>query len=129
VTTLALDHLVVAAGTLAEGVACCEQTLGIRPEAGGQHALMGTHNPVFGIASAEFPRAYFEIIAIDPEMPAPGHARWYELDDAALQSALEHGPRLVHWIAHDRSRASPPIRIELACPLGRVTLNAHRTEG
>jgi Glyoxalase-like domain len=44
-------------------------------------------------------RAYFEIIAIDPSVPAPGHARWYDLDDTALQRALERGPQLVHWVA------------------------------
>jgi hypothetical protein len=97
--TLSLDHLVLAARTLAEGLAWCEATLGIRPEAGGQHVFMGTHNRVFSIASATFPRAYFEIIAIDPELPAPGRARWFDLDDAHLQRVLAHGPQLVHWVA------------------------------
>ena len=36
--TLALDHLVIAARTLGEGLAWCEATLGLRPEAGGRHA-------------------------------------------------------------------------------------------
>lgn len=93
-----LDHLVLAARTLAEGVAWCEQTLGITPGPGGQHALMGTHNRLFAIGSAAFPRAYFEIIAIDPEA-ASGRTRWFDLDDAALQAALAAGPRLVHWVA------------------------------
>lgn len=85
---LALDHLVLAARTLDEGVQWCEATLGIRPEAGGQHVFMGTHNRVFAIASAAFPRAYFEIIAIDPALPAPGRTRWFDLDDPALQRML-----------------------------------------
>ena len=97
--TCALDHLVLAARTLDEGVAWCEHTLGIVPGAGGRHALMGTHNRVFAIASDAFPRAYFEIIAIDPDAPAPGRARWFGLDDAALQRELARGPRLVHWVA------------------------------
>ena len=96
---LALDHLVLAARTLDEGVQWCAATLGIRPEAGGRHAFMGTHNRVFTIASAAFPRAYFEIIAIDPALPAPSRARWFDLDDAALQRALADGPQLVHWVA------------------------------
>lgn len=95
--TLALDHLVLAARTLDEGVAWCEATLGLRPEAGGQHVFMGTHNRVFGIASSTFPRSYFEIIAIDPSLPAPQRARWFGLDDPALQRALVDGPRLVSW--------------------------------
>ena len=96
---LTLDHLVVATRTLAEGVAWCEATFGLRPEAGGQHAIMGTHNRVFTIASNAFPRAYVEIIAIDPSLPAPGRARWFDLDDAGLQRALAGGPKLVHWVA------------------------------
>jgi len=99
VATLALDHLVLAARTLAEGVAWCEVTLGLRPEAGGQHRFMGTHNRVFSIASPTFPRAYFEIIAIDPSLPEPTHPRWFDLDDAGLQRALAQGPQLVHWAA------------------------------
>lgn len=99
VMPLALDHLVFAARTLAEGVDWCEATLGIRPEAGGQHAFMGTHNRVFSIASAAFRRAYVEIIAIDPALPAPGRARWFDLDDAALQCEIARAPQLVHWVA------------------------------
>ena len=95
-----LDHLVLAARTLEEGVAWCERTLGITPGSGGRHALMSTHNRVFSVASAAFPRAYFEIIAIDPDAPAPGRARWFGLDDAALQAGLaRNGPRLVQWVA------------------------------
>ena len=96
---LALDHLVVAARSLAEGLEWCEASFGLRPEAGGQHVFMGTHNRVFSIASAAFPRAYVEIIAINPGLPAPGRARWFDLDDPALQRTLAHGPRLVHWAA------------------------------
>jgi hypothetical protein len=95
----ALDHLVLAARTLEEGVDWCERTLGIHPDAGGRHALMGTHNRVFTIASPAFPRAYFEIVAVDPEAPPPGHPRWFDLDDSGLQAELAHGPRLVHWVA------------------------------
>ena len=94
----ALDHLVVAARTLAEGVAWCEQTLGITPGPGGKHPLMGTHNRLFAIGSAGCPRAYGELIAIDPEARSR-RTRWFDLDDAVLQAAIAHGPRLVHWVA------------------------------
>jgi len=94
-----LDHLVLAARTLADGVAWCEATLGIVPGPGGEHAFMGTHNRLFGIVSAAFPRAYFEIIAIDPKARAPGHPRWFDLDDPSLQRALAGGPQLIHWVA------------------------------
>jgi hypothetical protein len=49
--------------------------------------------------SARFPRAYLEIIAIDPDGVAPPHPRWFGLDEPALQRALEAGPRLIHWVA------------------------------
>ena len=61
-----VDHLVVAARTLAEGVQWCEATLGITPGPGGKHPLMSTHNRLFNITSDGFPNAYFEIVAIDP---------------------------------------------------------------
>ena len=96
---LELDHLVVAARTLEQGVAWCEATFGVRPSAGGQHVFMGTHNRVFDISTAHYPRAYLEIIAIDPLLPAPGRVRWFDLDDAAMQRRLTATPQLVHWVA------------------------------
>ncbi|MGA0612157.1 VOC family protein [Caldimonas sp. KR1-144] len=97
---LELDHLVVAAPTLADGVAWCEAVLGVTPAAGGRHALMSTHNRLLRLDGETWPRAYLEIIAIDPEAPPPGRARWFDLDDECLQSRLrEYGPQLVHWVA------------------------------
>jgi hypothetical protein len=93
-----LDHLVVGAATLAQGAAWCEATLGVVPAPGGRHALMGTHNRLLSIASEAFPRCYLEIIAIDPEAPAPQRPRWFGLDDAALQATLQRGPRLLHAV-------------------------------
>ena len=96
---LTLDHLVIAARSLDEGVDWCEATLGLRPTAGGRHLFMGTHNRVFDVSSPTFPRSYAEIIAIDPTLPAPTHARWFDLDDAAMQRQLLRGPQLVNWVA------------------------------
>ena len=97
--TIAVDHLVVAAATLAQGVAWCEETLGVTPGPGGKHALMGTHNRLLKIATAVYPAAYLEIIAIDPDAPRPVRARWFGLDDASLQARLTAGPRLIHMVA------------------------------
>lgn len=100
---IALDHLVVAARTLDDGVAWCEATLGVTPGPGGRHPLMGTHNRLFSIASTTFPKAYAEIIAVDGEAPAPGRARWFGLD------AWDGEPQLLHWVLRcddiDRRRA------------------------
>jgi hypothetical protein len=102
-TAARIDHLVVAAASLEEGVAWCERTLGILPVPGGEHPLMGTHNRLFSIASNEFPESYFEIIAIQPGAPharKPHEKRWFDLDDTALQRSIERsGPRLIHFVA------------------------------
>ncbi len=98
--SVAVDHLVVAAARLDQGVAWCEQTLGVTPGPGGRHAFMGTHNRLLKIATPAYPDAYLEIIAIDPDVPAPARARWFGLDDAALQAGLRDcGPRLIHFVA------------------------------
>jgi catechol 2,3-dioxygenase-like lactoylglutathione lyase family enzyme len=96
---LALDHVVIAARTLDEGVAWCEATLGVTPGPGGQHAFMGTHNRLLRIDTPRFPRSYLEIIAIDAAAPAPARPRWFGLDDAAACAALQTGPQLWHWVA------------------------------
>lgn len=98
-----VDHLVVAATTLAEGVAWCESTLGITPGPGGDHPLMGTHNHLFKVASSQYPITYFEIIAINTGAPSArpaGAGRWFDLDNTDLQHTLAHsGPRLIHFVA------------------------------
>lgn len=98
-----IDHLVIAAASLAEGVHWCESVLGITPEPGGEHPLMGTHNRLFTLASPAFPSTYCEIIAINSgaacARPA-GSKRWFDLDDKELQLQLANsGPKLVHFVA------------------------------
>jgi hypothetical protein len=90
-----VDHLVVAANDLDEGVRWCEARLGVTPAAGGKHPLMGTHNRLIRIAGDGFADAYLEIIAIDREAAPPGRARWFGLDTIDLSA----GPRLFHWVA------------------------------
>ena len=98
-----IDHLVVAAPSLAEGVAWCEATLGPTPGPGGAHALFGTHNRLLRLHSTVHPKAYLEIIAIDPAATPtrpPPLRRWFDLDDPALRERLRReGPQLIHWVA------------------------------
>jgi hypothetical protein len=96
---IALDHLVVACRSLDAGRVWCEATLGVAPQPGGRHALMGTHNLLLSLSSERYLNAYLELIAIDPEAPAPAQPRWFDLDDASLQAAIATTPRLVHWVA------------------------------
>lgn len=100
------DHLVVAAATLEQGVQWCEATLGVTPRAGGEHPLMGTHNRLLRLSTDLYPRAFLEIIAINPQAPSPGRCRWFDLDDPALQQAVHDQPRLVHFVARTGDAAS-----------------------
>jgi hypothetical protein len=113
-TAPALDHLVVAADTLADGVAWCEAVLGVTPAPGGAHALFGTHNRLLRLDGAD--HAYLEIIAIDPAATPTRAAplrRWFDLDDPVLRHRLRsHGPRLIHWVARvaDAAAAAQALR-------------------
>lgn len=90
-----LDHLVVAARTLEEGVAWVEARLGEPMGAGGKHALMSTHNRVLNLGG----RRFLEVIAVDPQAPPPGRQRWFSLDEPEMIERLEQGPALIHWVA------------------------------
>lgn len=108
-----LDHLVVMAASLSEGVAWCEATLGVTPGPGGEHPLLGTHNRLLKIATPEFPTAYLEIIAINP-IATPSIAtrarRWFDMDEPALQARIaQQGPALVHAVV-----SVPDIRAAVA---------------
>jgi hypothetical protein len=129
--TAVIDHLVVAAQSLEQGQAWCEATFGITPGAGGRHRLMGTHNRVFAIGSPAHPAAYLEIIAIDPLAPAPGRARWFDLDDARLQAETAHEPRLVHFVARceDAGAAAAALRATGCDPGELVGLERETPDG
>ncbi len=103
-----IDHLVIVAQNLEQGVQWCEATLGITPGPGGEHALYGTHNRLFKVASPANPMAYVEIIAINPAAVRPKRAcptRWFDMDNPALQKAVAKEPRLVHFVVN-----TPDIR-------------------
>jgi hypothetical protein len=104
--TSRIDHLVVAAHSLEQGAQWCEAMLGVVPLAGGKHPLMGTHNRLLRISNSQYPQAYFEIISIDPDAPAPKHQRWFDLDDPAMQEALREQPRLIHFVAQSANAAA-----------------------
>ena len=110
----ALDHLVVAAATLADGIAYFADVTGVAPQPGGKHVRMGTHNALVRLAD----RVYLEIIAIDPTGAWPARPRWFGLDDIALQAELTERPRLIHWVARTKdiglAAAACPV------PLGAV---------
>ena len=91
---LAFDHLVIAARTLAEGVAFVEARVGVPMGPGGKHAAMGTHNRLLSLG----PGRFLEVIATDPEAPPPARPRWFTLDRAETGERLARGPFLIHWV-------------------------------
>lgn len=125
--TARIDHLVVGASTLEEGVDWCEGTLGITPVQGGEHPLMGTHNRLFSIATAQYPNAYFEIIAIHSGAACAriqGAKRWFDLDNPALQHHLAiNGPQLIHFVA-STPHARPAIQALASMDIDRGELLA-----
>jgi hypothetical protein len=127
---LRLDHLVVSARTLDEGVQYVADILGVEPAGGGAHPLMRTHNRLLNLWGG----AYLEVIAVDPhadvareatETAAP-RPRLFALDAPATHARLENGPYLSHWVARvDRPKHLPtwqaqyPQRIPPIVPLTR----------
>ena len=93
--TATIDHLVVAAQTLAQGCDYVESGLRVRPQPGGKHATMGTHNALLRLGE----RLYLEVMAIDPDAPKPLRARWFDLDEPRMRASLTDGPRLIHFVA------------------------------
>jgi hypothetical protein len=102
-----LDHLVVASARLEDGVDWVEQRLGVRPQPGGRHVAMGTHNALLKLGA----RSYLEVIAVDPEAAAPARPRWFALDEAAMRSRLARGPALITWVLRCESLAAACARV------------------
>lgn len=89
-----IDHLVVAARTLAQGADFLRDLLGVEALSGGKHVAMGTHNLVMQLGEER----YLEVIAIDPDAEPPERPRWFDLDRRDMRTALADGPRLITWV-------------------------------
>ena len=86
--TLTFDHIAISAQTLDEGVAAVEDALQTKLGPVGHHPHMATHNRLLALGDI-----YLEVIAIDPETPAPAWPRWFDLDHFAAP------PALTNWVA------------------------------
>jgi hypothetical protein len=90
-----LDHLIVACSDLTQGAAWLQEQLGVAPQTGGKHALMGTHNALLRLGA----RVYLELLAIDPDAPPPARPRWFDLDTAHVRERARERPFLLSWAA------------------------------
>lgn len=81
-----VDHLIYGTPDLERGLDEVERRLGLRPAGGGRHPQYGTRNALLALG----PETYLEVMAPDPELPAPDRGRLFRLDQ------LER-PRLVTW--------------------------------
>lgn len=123
-----IDHLVVVADTLEQGAAWCEAVFGLVPGPGGRHGFMGTHNRLLKVGSVAFPRAYLEIIAIDPQAPPPGRPRWFGMDEPALRDAVRREPRLVQAVARCADLKAALARLQAAAiDAGQATAASRET--
>jgi len=114
-----IDHLVITASSLDDGAEYVRRALGVTPQVGGEHSLMGTHNCLVKLGDT----TYLEVIAVNPVAPKPNRPRWFELD--ALQR--DASPRLATWVARvndiDAALSASPVPLDRIEPMSRGQLN------
>lgn len=88
------DHVVVSCADLDQGADWIRAQLGVEVVPGGTHVAMGTHNRLLRLG----PRAYLEVLAIDPDAQAPGRPRWFDLDSAAVRERAAGEPFVLTWV-------------------------------
>ncbi len=89
-----IDHFGIGAASLEVGISALQAQLGVETPRGGKHDMMSTHNCVMQAGDESF----LEILAIDPDAPPPGRARWFSMDDPATIARLAVRPRTLCWI-------------------------------
>jgi hypothetical protein len=88
-----LDHIVVGARTLEQGIHYVKEVLGAEPYGGGRHLEQGTHNKVLRLGDD----VYLEVLAPDPASTIK--PAWFSLADKAMLESLAKRPRLVAYVA------------------------------
>lgn len=104
--TYQLDHIAIGCTDLAQGVVWAEERLGVKMQAGGQHAHFGTHNRLLGLADG----LYLEVIAKNPDASVD-RPTWFDLDN------FTGPPRLANWICRSddvenaQAITGPPVSL------------------
>lgn len=91
-----IDHLVIGAATLTQGVEYVRDCLEVDMPHGGVHVKMGTHNHLMQIGEGIF----LEIIATNPDIEPPKRPRWFGLDDPFVRQHLATQPTLLTWVVN-----------------------------
>lgn len=104
-----LDHIILGAPDLEDGIAMLEKRLGVRAIRGGQHLGHGTRNALVPLQGDTF----LEVLAPDPDQPPPQRARWVGIDDV-------RSPRLTGWAAKGHRLQVLVDDVRQAVDLGQV---------
>ncbi len=109
-----LDHLVIAAESIEQGVDYVHSTLGVDIPKGGFHKTMGTHNHLMQLGH----ETYLEVIAIDPDGLIPNRPRWFNLDQRLMRESLRQQPRLITWVMNttDLQRTKEQAAFSVGAP-------------
>jgi len=89
-----MDHLVIAAADLDQGISYIKKHLGVDIPFGGVHEQMGTHNHLMKIGDHEF----LEVIAVNPRGKNPERPRWFGFDDPYIRRQINRKPLFLTWV-------------------------------
>jgi len=91
-----IDHLVIAASSLQQGLDYVKAQLGVDMPFGGVHTQMGTHNHLLQLGD----QLFLEVIAINPGHPPLTQPRWFGLDDPQVRQRLSDQAGLITWVVN-----------------------------
>lgn len=94
-----IDHLVIGAADLTQGIDYVKECLGVDMPYGGAHEKMGTHNHLMQLGGDVF----LEVMAINPDAEPPEYPRWYGLDDPYIRRRIEAQPTLLTWVVNTKN--------------------------
>ncbi|MCG8365110.1 MAG: VOC family protein [Pseudanabaenales cyanobacterium] len=97
-----IDHLVIGAADLSQGIAYVKECLGVDTPYGGRHVNMGTHNHLMRLGD----HIFLEVMAINPDVESPERPRWFGLDDPYVRWRIESQPALLTWVVNTKNIAA-----------------------
>lgn len=115
-----IDHLVIGATTLEQGIAAVNDWLGVNMPYGGSHEKMGTHNCLMRLGDGIF----LEIIALSTSPGSLEQPRWFGLDDPYVRYRIAIQPTLLGWVVHTDNLSN--LIAGARCSMGQIE---HITRG